>query len=151
MNNINSGKKPFPWHCSNCRKQAVYGAVVDCVRQMHHDGHEYTVKFDALKTPKCSNCGQVMLDAEALEVLETAFRRQLNLLSPEQIQTHRVKAGLSPEALAGALGVSEAAIARLENGGQLQSRSLDNLMRLFFGLAQVREILTTQKITTLAG
>jgi hypothetical protein len=37
----------------------------------------------------------------------------------------------------------------LEQGGQIQTRSLDNLLRLFVGLAQVREILATQHISTL--
>jgi hypothetical protein len=41
-------QKPFPWNCSNCRKQAVYGAVVDYATTMHHDGHEYSVQVKGL-------------------------------------------------------------------------------------------------------
>jgi len=128
----------------------MYGAVVDYATTMHHDLHEYKVKIDGLKTPKCVNCGQVMLDAEAMDILHAAFIRQINLLTPEQIREHRLKANMTQQELAAALGVSEATVDRWERGGQIQTRSLDNLLRLFFGLPQVREILTTQQISTLA-
>ena len=149
MNSI-EGKKPFPWCCSKCREQTVYGAIVDYVTQMPHDGREYTVKMDGLKTPKCTNCGQIMLDIEAMRMITRAFMRQINLLEPEQIHESRVHAKLTQQELAAALGVSDAMVARLERGGQIQTRSLDNLLRLFFGLAQVRELLTKQQIGTLA-
>jgi DNA-binding transcriptional regulator YiaG len=143
-------KKPFPWNCSNCRQQAVYGAVVDYVGTEYHDGHAYSVKIDGLKTPKCVNCGQTMLDIEALDVITAAFIRQINLLPPEQIQEHRLKAKLTQHELAAAIGVADFVVEQLEQGYRIQSRSLDNLLRLFFGLPQVREILTTQQISTLA-
>jgi len=151
MHTNNHDKKPFPWRCPNCRARAVVEATVDYVTQMHHDEREYTVKVAALKTPKCDNCGQVKLDAEALEAITLAFVRQINLLTPEQIRAHRLKTSLTQQELATALGISEAMVARWESGGQIQARSLDNLLRLFFGLAQVREILTTRQIGTLPG
>jgi DNA-binding XRE family transcriptional regulator len=142
-------KKPFPWRCSNCGEQAVFGAVVDYSTTEHHDGHAYTVKIDGLKTPKCIKCGRVAPDSEAMDVIFEVFMRQINLLMPEQIQEHRLKAKLTEQELATALGVQEVVVKELESGLQIQSRSLDNLMRLFFGLAQVREILTTHRISTL--
>jgi DNA-binding XRE family transcriptional regulator len=116
---------------------------------MYHDGHEHVVKVDGLKTPRCANCGQVMLDAEALEFLDDVFIRQLNLLTPERIQEYRTKANLTQQELADAVGVSESEIQQLERGEQIQTRTVDNLLRLFFGLSQVREILTTHQIGTL--
>ena len=146
MNNTKPGKKPYPWCCTNCQEQAVYEATVDYVARRHHDGREHTIKIDGLKTPKCIKCGQVMLDSEALETITAALVRQLNLLTPEQIHDQSVEANLTQPQLAAALGVSDETIARWENGSQLQTRSLDNLLRLFFGLPQVREILTTHQI-----
>jgi DNA-binding XRE family transcriptional regulator len=143
-------KNPFPWRCSNCREQAVFEAVVDYATQMYHDGHEYTVKVDALKTPRCVKCGQVAPDAEALEFLDGIFVRQLGLLTPEQIRAGRCQSTLTQGELASALGISEAAVVRLEDGGYIQPRSLDNLMRLFFGVPQVRELLTTHQLSSLA-
>ncbi|HZZ79487.1 MAG TPA: helix-turn-helix domain-containing protein [Gemmataceae bacterium] len=66
-----------------------------------------------------------------------------------QIQGARVKANLTQAQLAAALEITEAAVERPERGGQIQTRSLDKLMRLFFCLPQVREILTTQQISSL--
>jgi DNA-binding XRE family transcriptional regulator len=128
---------------------SVYEAVVDYEMQMHHELRAYTVRVASLKTPKCSNCGLVQPDAEALDTLTNAFLGQLNVLLPEQIQEARIKANLTQSQLAAALGITDAAVHRLEKGGQIQTRSLDNLMRLFFGLPQVREILTTQQISSL--
>ena len=122
---------------------------MDYTTQRHHDGREYTVKVDGLKTPKCEKCGQVAPDGEALEAITRAFVRQINLLTPEQIRDHRLRSNYTQQELAAALGVSHAAVARWEDGGQIQTRSLDNLLRLFVGLAQVREILATQHISTL--
>jgi hypothetical protein len=142
MNNDNPGKKPFPWRCGNCHEQAVYGATVDYTRTMHHDGCAYTVTVDGLKTPKCVKCGHVMLDAEALEFLDGVFIRQINLLTPQEIQEKRLNAKLTQQELAKALGIADAVVERFESGGQRQSRSLDNQMRQFF---------TSQKVTNLAG
>ena len=128
----------------------MYSGVVDYVGTEYHDGHEYVVKIDGLKTPKCRNCGQFMLDIEALELLTAALYRKANLLTPEQIRQHRLKANMTQHELASALGVADPVVERWERAGQIQSRSLDNLLRLFFGLPQVREILTTQQISTLA-
>jgi DNA-binding transcriptional regulator YiaG len=149
MNKFNPGKKPFPWRCTQCREQAVYGASVDYTTVMHHDLREYVVKIDGLKTPKCAKCGQVMLDMEALGVLYTELSRQANILMPEQIHEYRVQSNYTVQELATALGIHEFTVANWDDGGGIQNRSLDNLLRLFFGLPQVRELLTTHKITTL--
>src|ERR1022692_3532120 len=140
--NKNEGRKPYPWRCSKCREQAVYGATADYTTKMHHDGREYTVTIDGLKTPKCANCGRVKLDSQALEALDAALRSQANLLTPEQIHDHRLQSGLTEAQLAAALGVADATVTAWEAGDQFQTRSLDKLLRLFFGLSQVREILT---------
>jgi DNA-binding transcriptional regulator YiaG len=142
MKNDDPGKKPFPWRCAKCGEQAVYGATVDYSRTMHHDGKTYTVTVPGLKTPKCVKCGQVMLDAEAMETLDGVFMRQLNLLTPEQIQENRLKANLTQHELAVALGMDDAVLERLESGRLTQPRSLDDKMRQFFA---------TRTVTTLAG
>jgi len=145
----NFDKKPFPWRCSKCGEQAVYGANVDYATTMHHDGHDYAVKVDGLKAARCVKCGQIKLDAEALEFLDGVFIRQLHLLTPEQVLENRLKAKVSQHDLAVALGVEDYVVEQLESGGYTQSRTLDNLMRLLFGLSQVREILSAPQIGTL--
>jgi DNA-binding transcriptional regulator YiaG len=122
---------------------------VDYVTTEYHDGLAYTVKIDALKTPKCVKCGQVAPDSEALDAITAVFLRQINLLTPEQIEEHRLKAKLTQHELAAALGIADWEVEKLESGGMIQPRTLDNLMRLCFGKPEVREILTTQQISTL--
>jgi putative zinc finger/helix-turn-helix YgiT family protein len=151
MNNSSTAKKPFPWKCSECKQKAVREAIVDYTTQMQHDGREYTVHVDGLKTPQCENCGLVHPDSDAMRAITLAFLRQANLLTPAQIREHRRKSKLTQVELAAALGVAEATLSRWETGAQIQQRSLDNLLRLFFGIARVRKILTTQQISTLAN
>ncbi len=151
MNNTEFRKKPFPWRCSNCREQSLYEATVDHTTPMFHDGREYTVTVKDLKTPKCKSCGIVHPDDEAMEAITIAFMQQIKLLTPAQIREHRIKADLTQVELAAALGVADATVSRWETGMQIQQRSLDNLLRLFFGVPQVRKILTSQQIGTLAN
>jgi putative zinc finger/helix-turn-helix YgiT family protein len=148
MNNTEA-KKPFPWRCTNCKQKTVSEATVDYTAEMEHDGHAYTISAERLKTPKCTHCGQVMLDAEALAVLDAALRTKARLLTPQQVRQYREAAALSEEELAQALGVASATVARWESGVQIQPRALDNLLRLFFGIQQVRQILITERISTL--
>jgi putative zinc finger/helix-turn-helix YgiT family protein len=106
----------------------------------------YHIKIDRLKTPKCKRCGQVAPDSEANEQITRAFLKNAKLLTPEQIQSNREALGLTQEDLASALGVADAAVARWEDGIQIQTRSLDNMLRLFFGLPAARELLTKRKL-----
>jgi len=149
MNKNNTPKKPFPWKCPVCKEKAVREAIVNKVVEMEHDGRTYSVKVDGLKTPKCDNCGEDCPDAEAYEQITLAFLALAKLLTPKQIWKNRERLGLSQKGLALAIGVAEATISRWENGAQIQQRSLDNLLRLFFSVPYVREILVGQNVSTL--
>src|ERR1035438_10428736 len=149
MNKNNATKKPFPWKCPLCKEKAVREAIVNHVVDMEHDGRTYSVKIDALKTPKCDNCGEICPDVEAYEQITLAFLIQAKLLTPKNIRQNREKLSLTQKELALAIGVAEATISRWENGAQIQQRSSDNLLRLFFGLPQARDILLAQKISDL--
>ncbi len=137
-------KKPFPWRCSNCGEKSIYEAILDYTTQMPHDRCEYTVRVSGLRAARCTNCGKVKLDVEALDAVDAAFRCQLNLLTPEQIHEQRLKTKLTSSDLASALGVEDFVVQQLEPGDQIQSRTLDNLMRLLFGLAQPQDLLARQ-------
>lgn len=133
--------KPFPWKCGHCRKLAVRPATIAYVTAIEHDGRTHSVTLPALQVPRCTHCGELVLDSAANRQISDALRRQLGLLAPEQIQSNRVALGLTVSQLADQLGVSEAAMARWESGVQLQSRALDRLLRLFFAFADVRSAL----------
>lgn len=150
MNKNSAGKKPFPWTCSRCRKKSLYAAIVDYSVDVGHDGRMYRVKVDELNTPKCKNCGLVSPDREAHEQITLAFLRQAGLLTPEQIRANREALKLTQEQFAAALGIAEATVSRWENGVQIQQRSLDNLLRLFFGVPKARSLLIKGKLNTIS-
>src|SRR5947207_2730520 len=133
--------KAFPWKCGHCRQRAVQPAVVSYTCEADHDGRTYAITVPTLKVPRCANCGELVLDSAANRQITESFRRQLCLLTPEQIRRNRESLGLTQRELAGHLGIAEATLSRWETGGQIQQRALDRLLRLYFSFASIREAL----------
>src|SRR3954452_10142417 len=103
--NVDRSGRPFPWKCGHCRARAVQPAVVDYSTEVAHDGRLYTVRVPALRTPRCQNCGTLVLDTRGNERISRAFRRQAHLLSPSEIRRERRALRLTQEQLAARLGV----------------------------------------------
>jgi putative zinc finger/helix-turn-helix YgiT family protein len=101
------------------------------------------VTVPGLRTPRCQNpeCRTILLDRDANRRITQAFRRAANLLEPEEIRRRREQLGLTQTALAELLEVGPATVSRWETGAQIQQRSLDKLLRLFFGIPEVRQAL----------
>jgi hypothetical protein len=91
--------KPFPWKCGHCRERAVFPDRVPYTVEVVHDGRSYTVTLPELKTPRCRNCGELLLDSEASRQISEAFRAQANLLTPEHIRQAREELGLTQKQL----------------------------------------------------
>ena len=81
-------------------------------------------------------CGTISLDAVATDAIDAAFRKQAGLLSPEQIREQRLALGLTQQTLADLLGIGVHTLSRWENGGQIQQRAFDRLLRAFFTVPQ---------------
>lgn len=143
MSNEYSPRKirPFPWKCGRCHQREIYPIEKEYTTEIMHDGRSYTVTLPSLRTFRCRNCGEEVLDTEASEQISQAFRRQAGLLTPEEIRQNRKKLGLTQEELAERLSVAEATLSRWENGWQIQQRCLDKLMRLYFELPEARHFL----------
>lgn len=143
MNNENNPPKirPFPWKCGRCRQREIYPIEEEYTIEIVHDGRSYTVTLPSLRRFRCRNCDEVVLDTEASRQITQAFRRQVGLLTPEEIRQNRKKLGLTQEELAERLGVAEETLSHWEKGWQIQQRSLDKLMRLFFELPEARRFL----------
>ncbi|MGH7172184.1 MAG: type II TA system antitoxin MqsA family protein [Gemmataceae bacterium] len=141
MNNEDNPRpiRPFPWKCGRCRQREIYPRVAEYSTEIVHDGRSYKVTLSSLRTFRCRNCGDVVLDTEANKQITQAFRQQAGLLTPEEIRQHRKKLGLTQEELAERLSVAEATLSRWENGWQIQQRCLDKLLRLFFALPEARQ------------
>ena len=134
--------KPFPWRCPRCLHITVYPVMMAYRANANHDGRLYELDISDLRVPKCAACGELVFNNQADEQITQAVRSHLRLLAPERIQEARRKLGLLPSEFAERLGVTEQDVCRWESGLLLQSRALDNLLRIYFALPDVRAVLT---------
>jgi len=130
--------RPYPWKCRRCRKEAVRPKVADYTTEIEHDGRSYSVTAPNLDILECTECSARTLPDKSFEEVMNAFRQQAGLLTPSQIREKRKQLGLTQEQLAGYLKVAEETVCRWEKGGQIQQRSMDLLLRLFFDVPEVR-------------
>jgi putative zinc finger/helix-turn-helix YgiT family protein len=133
--------KPFPWKCSACGADSVYQEIVSYPASIGYDGRAYRFPVDGLKSPQCRKCGKIHPDAEANKQISLAFRAHAKLLTPEQIRRNREELGLTQQQLASALGVADTTLSRWETGKQIQQRSLDKALRIYFAFPGVRRAL----------
>jgi putative zinc finger/helix-turn-helix YgiT family protein len=147
MNRPERGRKPYPWRCGKCRETAVYAGVTNYELDLDFDDRTYHIKLPRLKTPRCRKCGTVLLDTPANEKITAEFLRQARLLAPARIRAYRERLGISQKELASAIGVAEETVADFESGMRFQQRPVDNMLRLFFGSPEARELLTNRKLS----
>ena len=140
-----------PLLCGNCRERAVVPVRVEYTAEMEHDGRRHVVSVPDLDILECRNCQTRRLTDQAYERLNDALRDNAGLLRPAQIRENREKLGLTQKQLASHLGVADATLSRWETGGQIQQRSLDRLLRLFFGFEEVRNVLADERHITRLG
>lgn len=135
------GDRPFPWCCPNCLKEEVYPEIMPYTTDVMHDGRRYHLEIPEISIPKCRACGKVFISNRVDEDILRALRAQARLLMPEQIKAAREALGLKSKDLAERLGVAAETISRWERGGLIQSRAMDNLLRLYFACPAVRALL----------
>ena len=119
----------------------VRPVVMPYPAKVKHDGIEYTIDIPALEIPRCQNCGELLFSNHVDEQIRDALRDRLRLLTPAQIRAGRKALALHQSQLAVRLGVASETISRWENGALIQSRSMDNLLRVYFAIPEVRNVL----------
>ena len=141
---ISSGehRKKYPIRCVECGKREVRRATANEKVRRNHDGRVYELAIDALPVTKCDACGAVFFTQESDERITASLRQRLVLLTPQQIRTNLETLGLTQKAAAACLGVAPETLSRWLCGVIIQSRAMDNLLRVFFACAEVREKLT---------
>jgi putative zinc finger/helix-turn-helix YgiT family protein len=132
---------PFPWPCSKCHQQTVERGTQPYSTDVQYDGRTHTVEVPEFHVPRCKNCGAIVLDDQANDQITDALRRQVGLLTPAQIRNNRDSLGLKQRDFATLLGVGESTVSRWETGSQIQQKSLDKLMRIYFAIPEVRDAL----------
>lgn len=109
--------------------------------EVRHDGRLHRFTVPNLELPICAACGEKVFTETVDAQVNHGLRAHLKLLTPTQIRDGIKRVGLSQKEMANRLGIAEATISRWLNETQIQSRSLDNLLRTFFAIPQVRKAL----------
>jgi HTH-type transcriptional regulator/antitoxin MqsA len=138
--------RPFPWRCPRClREDAVDLQTMPYTATIAHDGREYTLEIPEIQIPQCRSCKELILthrvEERIRDALRPALRAHLHLLTPEQIRRGREALNFSQAKLAERLGVASETISRWETGNLIQSRAMDNLLRVYFAIPEVRAVL----------
>ena len=133
--------KPFPRRCPECGKVEVHPATIAYDAEVKHDGRVYAFRIPELQVNRCAACGEVLFSNVTDEQISQALREHLSLLSPEQIRTALQAIGLKQKDFGQRIGVAPETISRWISGTYIQSRAMDNLMRLFFAFDNVRSAL----------
>jgi DNA-binding transcriptional regulator YiaG len=90
---------------------------------------------------RCEACGELLFDLDADAQISAALRAKLGLLTPKEIRARVTALGLTQKAFAARLGVASETVSRWVSGALIQTRAMDNLMRVFFDIPRVREVL----------
>jgi len=106
-----------------------------------HDGRTYQIEIPEIDIPKCQSCGTLVITNSVDDRIIQALRARVRLLTPEQIRGGREALGLKSKELAEKLGVAAETISRWESGGIIQSRAMDNFLRIYFAVPEARAVL----------
>lgn len=131
----------FPWKCRHCGQKKVEMASTEYSAEIRHDGRLHRFTIPELKLPICEACGEKSFTEKVDKQINDALRSHLNLLTPDQIRTAIKRVHLSQKEVAQRLSIAEETISRWLNETQIQSRSLDKQLRVFFAFPQVRNAL----------
>jgi putative zinc finger/helix-turn-helix YgiT family protein len=115
--------------------------VIDYTAKVKHDGIVRELHLPAIEIPRCQTCGETIITTAVDEQISDALRSRLRLLTPAQIRRGIETLGLKQQEFAERLGVAPETISRWVNGALIQSRAMDNLLRVFFALPDVRGVL----------
>lgn len=143
--------RPFPWKCRTCGERSVVPKVVAYVADMEHDGRIYPVSVPNLDVLECDKCRAQELPSESHDRLLEALRYAADLLTPSQITAARESLKLTQKTFATMLGIAPATVSRWESGGQIQQRVMNDFMRAFFDLAELRRYLFWQRFPEAAA
>jgi putative zinc finger/helix-turn-helix YgiT family protein len=133
--------RPYPWKCRSCGKQSLKPVVVDYTTEMEHDGRLYSLMVPNLEILECEACRSRVLPEAALAAVVDKLRAEAGLMTPAEIREKRRRLGLTQEQLANYLRVAKETVSRWETGGQIQQRVMNDFLRAFFEVPELRAYL----------
>jgi putative zinc finger/helix-turn-helix YgiT family protein len=115
--------------------------VIDYTAKVKQDGVVHELHLPEVEVPRCQTCGETVITSAVDEQLNDALRALLHLLTPVQMRQGIESLGLKQQQLAERLGVAPETISRWLNGALIQSRAMDNFMRVYFAVPEARKVL----------
>ena len=132
-------RRTYPIRCIECGKKEVRPVTIHQQVQRNHDGRLYDLVIHNLPVTRCNACGNVFYTEESDDRIVAALRDHLGLLTPAQVRANLKELGLSQKDAAERLGIAPETVSRWVCGSVIQSRAMDNLLRMFFASPEVRE------------
>src|SRR5262249_9657094 len=134
-------ERPFPWRCRRCGQSHVFMASIRYDAEIRHDGRVYTFTVPHLNIPVCLAYGGKIFTEKVDDQINAALRSHLHLLTPEEMRAALQRLNMTQKEAAERLGIAQETLSRWLNETQIQSRAMDNLLRVFFAFPQVRTAL----------
>lgn len=138
---MNDERQSRALECPQCGKVEVESAIFDFDAEVRHDGKLHAFTVPGLRAWQCRTCGERIFTNDVDRQVNEALRSHLGLLSPREIRVGIDRVGMSQKEVAECLNIAEATLSRWLNEVQIQSKSLDTLLRIFFAFPNVRESL----------
>lgn len=134
--------RPFPWRCRKCGQHLVYPTTISYDEEVRYDGRLHAFTIPNLTLPVCQSCGEKVFTEKVEDQITAALRAHIHLLAPEEIRAGLDRLQLTPREAAERLGIAEETLSFWLDEVQIQSRAMDNLLRVFFAFPQVRTALS---------
>lgn len=140
-----------PIRCRSCGQAKVELETRAYDAEVRHDGRLYSFTVPKLRIPVCQNCGEMIFTEDVDAQVSEGLRSHLKLLTPYEIRQGIDRLHMPQKEVAQLLGIAEETISRWIRESHIQSRAMDNYLRVFFGVSQVRDALATGIASYIAG
>jgi putative zinc finger/helix-turn-helix YgiT family protein len=131
--------------CADCGSRTIESAEIPYTAIKNHDGRRYELHIPRLAVSRCTACGEVYFGRDADHQIAQALRLHLKLLAPEEIENGLRRLHLTQKEFADQLGVAQETVSRWIRGSMIQSRAMDNLMRLYLTVPDARAALARMR------
>ena len=117
--------------CPECKTESLIEKKGDYeTLYVDRDSKSHPLTVPGVTWLECQSCGEVILGDPAMSAIETARRKALRLLTPEDLYTFRVRLGKTQKAMSDLLGIGRKSYCRWESGSYIQSEAFDRYLRL---------------------
>lgn len=137
-------ERAFPWRCRHCGQDQVFLTSTSYEAEVRHDGSLYVFKIPSLKIPICRICHEKVFTEKVDSQINAGLRSHLRLLTPDEIRAALERVSMTQRSAAETLGIAEETLSRWLNETQIQTRAMDNLLRVFFAFPVVRNALSAE-------